>query len=255
MPQELAIALEKHGSANPDAPTVIFVHGAMSRGRHFKATADGLTDLATVTYDRRGYGGSLAVGTGNDTYDDHASDLIAVIEATSSRGATVIGHSHGGGIALLAAVRHPGVVRSVGLWEPLLGWLPWWDPYPRQAAELVAAMSDAVEVAKDNVHHAGVGWDDIGPDAQARTIQQSAAYQADMRAALRAPFALSEVKVPVAIGIGSRGMPHACGPAPRLASELGAKLIEYDADHDVQRSAPPILAQFVGLAVALASGG
>jgi len=53
------------------------------------------------------------------------------------------------------------------------------------------------------------------------------------------------LKTPAIVGIGSHRMSHACVPAPRLASELGASLIEYDAGHDVQKGAPELFAQFV----------
>jgi pimeloyl-ACP methyl ester carboxylesterase len=232
---------------------VIFVHGVMGKGNHFRATKDVLPEFTTVTYDRRGYAASTLMGTGHETYEDHASDLVDLIVANSTNGATVIGHSHGGGIALLAAVRQPDVVQSVGLWEPLLGWLSWWDPYPRQAATSVSEMSNAADIAKDIVYHTGLNWDALSPGAREKLIEQGPAYQADMRASLHAPFDLADVQVPVLVGIGSHGMPHACGPAPRLSSELGARLIEYDAGHDIQRDAPQLLAEFVRAVVEAAA--
>lgn len=237
-------------AADPVAPTVVFVHGAMSRGGHFRATKELLPEFTTVTYDRRGYAGSRLIGNGCETYEDHASDLADLIVATSTHGVTVIGHSHGGGVALLAAIRHPELVRSVGLWEPLLGWLPWWDPYPRQAAARVAAMTDPLEIAADNVYHSGLSWDDVSAEVRAKLIAQGPAYRADMRSSLQAPFELDDIHTPAIVGIGSHGMPHACGSAPRLASQLGATLIEYDAGHDIQGGAPHLLAQFVRAAVA-----
>lgn len=246
-------AFEKSAAVGLNAPAVIFVHGAMSRGRHFRLTTELLPEFTTIAYDRRGYAGSRDAGTGRETYEDHASDLVDLIEAHANGGATVIAHSHGGGIALLAAIREPDLVHSIGLWEPLLGWLPWWDPYPREAAARVAAMSDPVEIAKDNVYHAGLTWEGISETARATLVDQSLAYQADMRASLQAPFELGDVGRPVLIGIGTHGMTQACGPAPRLAAELGARCVEYDAGHDVQRATPEVLAQFVRRAVGLAA--
>ena len=229
--------------------TVVFVHGAMSRGSHFRASTEWLSDFKTVIYDRRGYAGSRLVGTGNESYEDHASDLVGLIEANSNGAAVVIGHSHGAGIALLAAIRRPDLVRTVGLWEPLLGWLPWWDPYPRTMAARVAAMSDPVEITKDTLFHFGIDWDSVSADVRTRLIDQSPAYRADMRASLRAPFDLADLAVPVIVGIGSHGMAVARGPAPRLASELGTNLIELDTGHDIQREDPQLLAHFVREAV------
>jgi len=245
---------ERVEAADLTASTVVFVHGAMSRGSHFRASTELISEFHTVIYDRRGYAGSGLVGTGNETYEDHASDLVDLIEATSNRGSTVIGHSHGGGIALLAAIQRPDLVRSVGLWEPLLGWLPWWDPYPRKAAARVAAMSNPLEIAKDTIFHFGLNWDSVGADVQAKLVEQSPAYQADMRASLRAPFDLADLIIPVVVGIGSHGMPVACGPAPRLASELRTTLIEFDTGHDIQRESPQLMAEFVRTAVNASNG-
>jgi len=252
MPGRSMLAFERTAGLDRRAPTVVFVHGAMSRGSHFRATSGLLPEFTTVTYDRRGYGGARRLGSGRETYEDHASDLVDLTEANAVDAAIAIGCSHGGGIALLATIRRPDLFAAVGLWEPLLGWLSWWDPYPHHAAERVAAMSDPVEIAKDNVYHAGRHWDDISDDMRASLVDQSFAYQADMRASLHAPFMLGDVHTPVLVGIGSHGMPHACGPAPRLAAELGAGLTEFDAGHDIQRNAPDLLARFVRATVALA---
>ena len=45
---------------------------------------------------------------------------------SGERPATVVGHSYGGAVAMLAAVRRPDLVTALGLFEPSMQWAPWW---------------------------------------------------------------------------------------------------------------------------------
>ena len=59
----------------------------------------------TVAHDRRGHGRSSQPSSGNDM-NGYADDLAAVIEALDLRGATLVGHSTGGGEVARYIARH-----------------------------------------------------------------------------------------------------------------------------------------------------
>ena len=88
-------------------------------------------DHTVLTYDRRGWARS-ADATPATSLDDHADDLLAVL---GERRATVVGHSYGGTVSFLAAVRAPERVAALGLFEPSMQWQPWWPSMDAIAAE------------------------------------------------------------------------------------------------------------------------
>src|SRR5262245_29907565 len=65
-----------------------------------------------VAHDRRGHGRSSQPSSGNDM-DGYADDLAAVIEALDLKGATLVGHSTGGGEVARYIGRH-GTKRVAG---------------------------------------------------------------------------------------------------------------------------------------------
>jgi non-heme chloroperoxidase len=65
-----------------------------------------------VAHDRRGHGRSSQPSSGNDM-DGYADDLAAVIEALDLKGATLVGHSTGGGEVARYIARH-GTKRVAG---------------------------------------------------------------------------------------------------------------------------------------------
>ena len=56
-----------------------------------------------VAHDRRGHGRSSQARSGNDM-DGYADDLAAVIEALDLKDVTLVGHSTGGGLALVSSI-------------------------------------------------------------------------------------------------------------------------------------------------------
>jgi non-heme chloroperoxidase len=58
-----------------------------------------------VAHDRRGHGRSSQTSTGNDM-NGYADDLAALIDALDLRGATLVGHSTGGGEVVRYVARH-----------------------------------------------------------------------------------------------------------------------------------------------------
>ncbi len=76
-----------------------------------------------VRYHRRGWCGSTHTAP-PVTIRDHAADAIGLLEYLQLSRAHVIGHSHGGAIALQLAFERPDLVHTLALLEPALYSLP-----------------------------------------------------------------------------------------------------------------------------------
>lgn len=100
---------------------IVLVHGHATDNRVW----DDLTaTLANARYrvvrpDLRGHGTSEAPETGY-RYEDHVADLTALIGHIGVGPVHLVGHSLGGGIALLYALEYPTRVRSLVLISPTL---------------------------------------------------------------------------------------------------------------------------------------
>lgn len=97
-------------------PRVITIHGSMGHGSQpFEVLRD-LADTYRIEFvDRRGFGRSAPRPDRVD-FDLDADDIASIL----GDGAHLVGHSYGGVVALLAASRHPGRVRSISVIEPPL---------------------------------------------------------------------------------------------------------------------------------------
>lgn len=97
-------------------PRVMTVHGSLGHGSEpfepLRVLAD---EFALEFVDRRGFGGSAPRPDRVD-FDLDADDIAALL----GDGAHLVGHSYGGVVALLAATRQPGLVRSLTVIEPPL---------------------------------------------------------------------------------------------------------------------------------------
>ncbi|MDI2028632.1 alpha/beta hydrolase [Saccharopolyspora sp. TS4A08] len=95
---------------------VVLVHGsgteAGQRAFGFGAQRELADEFRLVLPDRRGYGGSPDVDRSD--YRRDAEDIAELL----GEGAHLLGHSSGGVVAMLAALRNPEAVRSLTLIEP-----------------------------------------------------------------------------------------------------------------------------------------
>jgi pimeloyl-ACP methyl ester carboxylesterase len=107
--------------SNP-AATVICVHGGLDRGGSFARVARRLDRFDVVTYDRRGYQGSRALGPID--LEHHVGDLVQLV--THERRETpviVLGHSYGGVVAISAALCAPEAINLIVAYEAPLPWI------------------------------------------------------------------------------------------------------------------------------------
>jgi pimeloyl-ACP methyl ester carboxylesterase len=110
------IAVWRSGSG----PSLVLVHGAMADHTRWAPVMPALEEHFTVlAMDRRGRGAS---GDADDyALEREVEDVVAVVESAGDE-VNLLGHSHGGGCALEAALRAEGLRRLV-LYEPPLGFL------------------------------------------------------------------------------------------------------------------------------------
>ena len=232
---------------DPAGPLVVIVHGAMDRSQSFGRVARHLAGLHVVRYDRRGYGRSSGCAPG--TLDDHVQDLLAVI---GEREATVFGHSIGGVIALIAAERAPGRIRSILAYEAPSPWEPWW-PQPRTAPP-----EDPGDEAEAFMRRA-IGdhfWGRLPARTRADRRAEGPALRADI-ASLQgpAPFRAVDLAVPVLAAAGSdttwwheRATRELAETAP-----MGEHAVVAGAEHGAHLTHPTATAHLVQRAVGRAT--
>lgn len=88
------------------APTLVAAHGIAANSLAWAPVAAKLPDVDVVAPDLRGRGLSREVG-GPYSIAVHADDLIRAMDHLGVERAVVAGHSMGGWVAAVAAVRHP----------------------------------------------------------------------------------------------------------------------------------------------------
>jgi pimeloyl-ACP methyl ester carboxylesterase len=94
-------------------PTVLAVHGITANALSWAPVAEALAGrVRLVAPDLRGRAGSRSL-PGPYGLATHADDLIAVLDFLGVDRAMLVGHSMGGFVAALAALRHPDRVDSV----------------------------------------------------------------------------------------------------------------------------------------------
>ena len=95
-----------HG--DPANPTLLIAHGLFGSGRNWNVIAKRLSDrFHVIAPDMRNHGASPWHDT--QSYDDMAADLAAVLNGPSY----VVGHSMGGKAAMVLALKHPNLIKSL----------------------------------------------------------------------------------------------------------------------------------------------
>ncbi|WP_266376487.1 alpha/beta fold hydrolase [Streptomyces canus] len=103
------------------APALLLVHGWGGDGREWSPHAETLADrFRLLVPDLRGHGRS-PVPADDNTPVAMADDLAGLVEALGTGPVVAVGHSMGGQVVNLLAVRHPALVRSVFALDPAHG--------------------------------------------------------------------------------------------------------------------------------------
>jgi len=247
-------ALE-HEPYKEGAPLVVLVHGTMDRSASFGRVVRQLGDLHVIAYDRRGYGRSAGAVPPAASIHDHAADLIALLDG---RAATVVGHSYGGVVAMLASVEQPEVVRALGVFEAPLHWHPdwpkgWVSDRPGFAARLQAG--DTHGAVEDFLRHVAGDdqWETLPEKTKSARQAEGPALVADIGSlSVDPPFEVEAVRAPLVVGTGGNSKEHQRGGADLLSRITGAPLVTIEgAGHLAHLTHPEQFARFVRRAVAL----
>lgn len=176
-----------------NAPPLICVNGGMLYDHSMLWPA--LSPLAAkrqiILYDQRGRGASSTPANPADSsIDDDAADVGALRRALGIRQWDVLGHSWGGGIAMLATAADLAGVRKLVLVDPVWKTSAWMTPLRRNVlARLHGAQRDAV---------ARISEESLGePDPALHSNYSRAVYpawfaDAEMASHFTPPDALSE---------------------------------------------------------------
>jgi len=114
--------LHVHERGDPDAPTVVCVHGVSAHGRRYRKLAEErlAAHFHVLAPDLRGHGSSEWEPPWN--LETHLADLLETFEA--ERPAMWIGHSFGGRLVLELAARRPELLVCAVLLDPAIQILP-----------------------------------------------------------------------------------------------------------------------------------
>jgi pimeloyl-ACP methyl ester carboxylesterase len=156
-------------SRDKHAPAVICLHSSAGSARQWSALQDLLADgYRVLAPDLLGYGaGANWKHERVLSLDDEAREIEPLIAAEPG-GAHLVGHSFGGAVALHLALRNPGRVRSIALYEPMLANLLHEDSGMRAAAIEFGSVRIAVRRAvysgrAEHAAHAFVDyWSGLG---------------------------------------------------------------------------------------------
>jgi lipase len=124
------------GPGDPDAPTILAVHGVTASHKAWQNLAEVLPGVRIIAPDLRGRGRSNALPApyGMPT---HAQDLAAVLAAFTTEPVVVVGHSMGAFAAVVLANLFPERVRALVLVD---GGLPLQVPAGISDEDVVAAV-------------------------------------------------------------------------------------------------------------------
>lgn len=105
---------------DPKNPPIIFLHGGPGfNSVDFEvSTAQKLAERGfyVLSYDQRGQGRNASSGSGKSfTYRKYSEDLLAIVRELKLRQPILIGHSHGGAIAIEFQENFPKVARGIVL--------------------------------------------------------------------------------------------------------------------------------------------
>ncbi len=255
-------------SAGPDGPgrAVVFVHGQPGLGSDWDPVAQRLgADHRVLAPDRPGYGHS---GRPPMSMDDNAELLVRALIDQDAAPATVVGHSYGGGIAILAAARHPDVVAglvlvssvgrkgSVGTFDHLLAWPGVGDALSAASLFTLNLVLPRLQHLRDRRTPDSWAWleavlPDKGYGPTLWSAQVWRTFVAEQRSLLReiedVEGALAQVTAPCVVITGTRDVVVPPSVAVRIATDVaGAELvIVAQAGHFVQRQHPTVVADAV----------
>ena len=117
-PDPAAAAVDLTAMVSGSGPAVVMVHGSLGDYRQWHGLAQGLSGrYTTVALSRRHHWPNPPPTPGAPySYDTHRDDLLRYLRLRAEP-VHLVGHSYGAGVALLAALAEPGLVRTLSIVE------------------------------------------------------------------------------------------------------------------------------------------
>lgn len=132
---------EEAGSGQP----VVLIHGIPTCPGLWRHVVPQLQDARTLAWEMVGYGGSIPEGRGRDiSVRQQAEYLVAWLRTIGVERAVLVGHDLGGGVAQIAAVRHPDLVQGLVLMNTIA-----YDSWPIPSVKLMRALGPVVRGLPD----------------------------------------------------------------------------------------------------------
>ncbi|GAA3439416.1 alpha/beta fold hydrolase [Kutzneria kofuensis] len=117
------MTLHVHEFGPADGRPVVFLHGLTGHGGRWRLLAEReLADFRVVAPDLRGHGDSTRLPPW--TLEQHAADVIDLLDALELDRVPLVGHSYGGATALHVTTRAPERVERLALLDPSTGLSP-----------------------------------------------------------------------------------------------------------------------------------
>lgn len=129
-------------------PPVVCLHSSASSSGQWRSLTDRLSDrFRIIAADLYGYGKSPAWPEDSKMYLDDEIALLAPVFDAAGESFHLVGHSFGGAIALKAALKYSGRIRSLTVFEPVLfSVFVADDPASPAAHEILAVRDDTVRL-------------------------------------------------------------------------------------------------------------
>ena len=173
-------------------PAILLLHGGLSHRLSWFSQLPWLVSSGreVVLIDSRGHGRS-GLGDGELSYERHAADVIAVMDALHLRKADIIGWSDGGNTALVLAHRRPQRVNRIVAISAN------YDP----SGLTDEAQADAARPSNAFTHWMTRWWTEAGPKTQALERRIKRMWLSGPRLT---PADLTGIRCPVLLIVGGR---------------------------------------------------
>lgn len=139
--EDITMRWEETGSGDP----VVLIHGIPTCPALWRDVAPLIQNRRVLAWEMPGYGASIPEGRDRDiSVGTQADYLVAWMRAQGIHRAILAGHDLGGGVAQIAAVRHPEMVSGLFLTNAIC-----YDSWPVPLVSAVAATGSITQHAPD----------------------------------------------------------------------------------------------------------